>query len=146
MKKWFEPFSTAWVGVATHKLRSFLTILGIVIGVAAVISLMSIGRGATADILSHIEGMGADLIIISPKEAAPLTRPVAEAYQGGIPVIVLDREVQGDQYTAFIGADNVRIGREAGRWIRETLGGRGRIVELKGLMTSTPGQDRNQGL
>jgi ribose transport system substrate-binding protein len=88
---------------------------------------------------------GVDLIIISPKEAAPLARPVAEAYQAGIPVIVLDRAVQGDQYTTFIGADNVRIGREAGKWIRDTLGGRGRIIELKGLMTSTPGQDRNQG-
>jgi ribose transport system substrate-binding protein len=88
---------------------------------------------------------GADLIIISPKEAAPLTRPVAAAYQRGIPVIVLDRRVQGDLYTTFIGADNVRIGREAGKWIRETLGGRGKIVELKGLMTSTPGQDRNRG-
>ncbi|MFC1957818.1 ABC transporter permease [Chloroflexota bacterium] len=66
MKKWFEPFSTAWVGVVTHKLRSFLTMLGIVIGVAAVISLMSIGRGASADILSRIEGMGSDLITISP--------------------------------------------------------------------------------
>ncbi len=88
---------------------------------------------------------GVDLIIISPKEAAPLTRPVAEAYQRGIPVIVLDRAVQGDQYTTFIGADNVRIGREAGKWIREQLGSRGKIVELKGLMTSVPGQDRNQG-
>jgi len=88
---------------------------------------------------------GVDVIIISPKEAAPLTRPVAEAYQRGIPVIILDRQVQGDQYTTFIGADNVRIGREAGKWIRETLGGEGRIVELKGLMTSTPGQDRNRG-
>jgi len=88
---------------------------------------------------------GVDLIIISPKEAAPLTGPVAAAYRAGIPVIVLDREVQGDEYTTFIGADNVRIGREAGRWIRETLGGKGKIVELKGLMTSTPGQDRNQG-
>lgn len=88
---------------------------------------------------------GVDLIIISPKEAAPLTRPVAEAYQRGIPVIVLDRAVQGDQFTTFIGADNVRIGREAGRWIRERLGGVGKIVELKGLMTSVPGQDRNQG-
>ncbi len=88
---------------------------------------------------------GVDLIIISPKEAAPLTRPVAEAYQRGIPVIVLDRAVQGDQFTTFIGADNVRIGREAGRWIRERLGGSGKIVELKGLMTSVPGQDRNQG-
>ncbi|MGA2382644.1 MAG: substrate-binding domain-containing protein [Gemmatimonadales bacterium] len=88
---------------------------------------------------------GADLIIISPKEAAPLTKPVAEAYQRGIPVIVLDRAVQGDQYTTFIGADNVKIGREAGTWIRETLGGKGNIVELKGLMTSTPGQDRHTG-
>ena len=66
MRKWLEPLSTAWVGVATHKLRSSLTILGIVIGVAAVISLMSIGRGATADILSRIESMGADRIIVSP--------------------------------------------------------------------------------
>jgi ribose transport system substrate-binding protein len=88
---------------------------------------------------------GVDLIIISPKEAAPLTRPVAEAFQSGIPVIVLDRRVQGEEYTTFIGADNVRIGREAGSWIRETLGGEGKIVELKGLMTSTPGQDRNRG-
>ena len=66
MKKWFEPLSTAWVGVATHKLRSFLTILGIVIGVGAVIALMSIGRGAEADILSRIEGLGSNLITISP--------------------------------------------------------------------------------
>ena len=66
MKRWLEPLATAWVGVATHKLRSFLTILGIVIGVAAVISLMSIGRGAEARIISNIESMGSDLITISP--------------------------------------------------------------------------------
>jgi putative ABC transport system permease protein len=64
MKKWFEPLSTAFVGVVTHKLRSFLTILGIVIGVAAVIALMSVGRGATADILSRIETLGSDVVII----------------------------------------------------------------------------------
>jgi len=66
MKKWFEPLSTAWVGVVTHKLRSFLTMLGIVIGVAAVIALMSIGRGATASILANIESMGSGLVTISP--------------------------------------------------------------------------------
>jgi ribose transport system substrate-binding protein len=60
-------------------------------------------------------------------------------------VIVLDREVLGDKYTCFIGADNRRIGRAAGEWIRKTLGGKGRIVELEGLMTSTPGQDRHTG-
>ncbi|GAI58738.1 unnamed protein product, partial [marine sediment metagenome] len=61
MKKWLEPFSTAWVGMVTHKLRSFLTMLGIVIGVAAVIALMSIGRGAEASIISRIESLGSDL-------------------------------------------------------------------------------------
>ncbi len=66
MKKWLEPFSTAWVGVVTHKLRSFLTILGIVIGVAAVITLMSIGKGAEARIISNIQSMGSNLITIQP--------------------------------------------------------------------------------
>ncbi len=88
---------------------------------------------------------GVDLIIISPKEAAPLTPVVAQAYKKDIPVIVLDRRVLGDQYTCFIGADNKKIGRAAGKWIAELLGGKGKVVELKGLMTSTPGQDRHTG-
>jgi ribose transport system substrate-binding protein len=97
---------------------------------------------------AHIEEFarqGVDLIIVSPKEAAPLTRPVADAFKKGVPVIVLDRRVLGDQYTCFIGADNRKIGRAAGKWIVKKLGGKGTIVELKGLMTSTPGQDRHTG-
>ncbi|MBP1654685.1 MAG: rbsB [Bacteroidetes bacterium] len=97
---------------------------------------------------AHIDefvSAGVSLVIVSPKEAAPLTRPVQEAYAKGIPVIVLDRRVLGDQYTCFIGADNRKIGRAAGRWIATTLGGKGNVVELKGLMTSTPGQDRHRG-
>lgn len=86
-----------------------------------------------------------DLIIISPKEARPLTKPVAEAFDAGIPVIVLDRKIEGDKYTCFIGADNVKIGREAGKYLVEQLGGKGEIVELKGLMTSSPGQERHNG-
>jgi len=86
-----------------------------------------------------------DLIIISPKESRPLTAPVAEAMKAGIPVIVLDRKVEGDNYTCFIGADNVKIGREAGKYLVKLLGGKGNVVELKGLMTSTPGQERNKG-
>jgi ribose transport system substrate-binding protein len=88
---------------------------------------------------------GIDLLIISPKESAPLTKPVAEVYKKGIPVIVLDRALEGNDYTAFIGADNRRIGREAGKFIAATLGGKGSVVELKGLMTSSPGRDRHEG-
>jgi putative ABC transport system permease protein len=66
MKKWTSFLSTVWLGLSTHKLRSFLTMLGIVIGVAAVIILMSIGRGATAQILANIQSMGSDLITVRP--------------------------------------------------------------------------------
>jgi len=97
---------------------------------------------------AHVEefvSAGVDLLIISPKEAQPLTEPVAKAYAAGIPVIVLDRAVLGDKYTCFIGADNRKIGHAAGEWIDKKLAGRGKVVELEGLMTSTPGQDRHSG-
>jgi putative ABC transport system permease protein len=79
MKKWFEPLTAAWVGVATHKLRSFLTILGIVIGVAAVIALMSIGRGVQEDVTSRIETLGSDLIFVSPGATAGFGRVMGAA-------------------------------------------------------------------
>ncbi|MBN2075977.1 MAG: ABC transporter permease [Dehalococcoidales bacterium] len=66
MKAFVSFLSTVWMGISTHKLRSFLTMLGIVIGVASVITLMSIGKGATATILESIESIGSDLITISP--------------------------------------------------------------------------------
>lgn len=95
--------------------------------------------------VQELVSQGVDLIIVSPLEAAPLTGPIAEAYEKGIPVIVLDRAVLGDKFTMFIGADNKLIGEAAGKWVKEKLGGTGKIVELKGLMTSIPGQDRNSG-
>jgi ribose transport system substrate-binding protein len=97
---------------------------------------------------AHVEELvsaGVNAIIISPKEAQPLTEPVAKAVEAGIPVIVLDRRVLGDRFTCFIGADNKVIGKAAGKWIAKKLGGKGKVVELKGLMTSTPGQDRHSG-
>jgi ribose transport system substrate-binding protein len=97
---------------------------------------------------AHVEelvGSKVDLILISPKEAQPLTEPVTRAMDAGIPVIVLDRALLGDKYTCFIGADNKKIGRAAGKWIAQKLGAKGNVVELKGLMTSIPGQDRHDG-
>lgn len=98
---------------------------------------------------AHVEefiSAGVDLLIISPKEAQPLTDPVSKAMAAGIPVIVLDRAVVGDDYTQFIGADNVKIGKAAGEWAVKTFGGKGaKVVELMGLQTSPPGQDRHNG-
>jgi ribose transport system substrate-binding protein len=97
---------------------------------------------------AHVEELVAqkiDLLIISPKETQPLTKPVADAFDKGIPVIVLDRRVDGDKFTVFIGADNKKIGKAAGAHALALLGKKGTIVELKGLMTSSPGQDRHSG-
>lgn len=87
-----------------------------------------------------------DLLIISPNEAAPLTDVVQRVFDQGIPVIVLDRKVNGDAYTTFIGADNFEIGRRAGQYYVETLlPDGGSVAQLKGLPGSTPAQEREDG-
>lgn len=86
-----------------------------------------------------------DLLIISPNEAKPLTPIVQRAFEQQIPVIVLDREIEGDSYTAFIGADNRAIGRAAGEYVGRVLNGAGNVVEIKGLPGSTPARDRSEG-
>ena len=66
MKNLLSPLSTAWTAVVTHKLRSFLTILGVVIGVAAVIILMSVGKGTESTILKNLSNLGANMITVRP--------------------------------------------------------------------------------
>lgn len=87
-----------------------------------------------------------DLLIISPNEATPLTGVVKQAYDKGIPVLVLDRKVDGNAYTEFIGADNVDIGRQAGQYFANVLLPQGgKIAELRGLAGSTPAKERADG-
>lgn len=90
-----------------------------------------------------------DLLVISPNEAAPLTDVVAKAYDAGVPVIVLDRKVNGDKYTMWIGGDNKQIGTEAGKyaadWCRTNNRVPCRVVELRGLEGSTPAKERGDG-
>ncbi len=98
-----------------------------------------------ADIQNFIQS-GVDLIIASPNEAKPLTNVVKEAFDAGIPVILLDRKIEGDTYTQFIGADNVLIGRECGKYVAETLlPDGGKVCEIKGLEGTSGGIDRDNG-
>ncbi len=86
-----------------------------------------------------------DLLIISPNEAKPLTAVVARAYSQKIPVIILDRAIEGETYTCFIGADNREIGKAAGEYAARILGGKGAVVEIQGLPGSPPARDRSEG-
>lgn len=74
-----------------------------------------------ADIRSFID-RGVDLLVVAPNEAIPVTPVVEEAYASGIPVIVVDRKILSDQYTAYIGADNYRIGKVIGEYVAARLG------------------------
>lgn len=86
-----------------------------------------------------------DILIISPNEAEPLTPIVEEAYNGGTPVIVVDRKVLSPLFNAYVGADNYQIGKLAGQYAVNLLKGKGKILEITGLPKSTPAIERDRG-
>lgn len=88
---------------------------------------------------------GIDFLIISPNEAAPLTNIVEQVYESGIPVIVIDRRINSDKFTAYIGGDNFTIGKEAAVFANQLVNGKGRILEITGLTGSTPAAERSAG-
>ena len=60
-----------------------------------------------------------DLLIVSPNEAEEVKPAVTRAFRAGIPVIVADRRVTGDEWTAFIGGDNYKVGQLMAQWVIE---------------------------
>ena len=86
-----------------------------------------------------------DLLIISPNEAKPLTPIVEEVFKRGIPVIVIDRKVASEAYTAYIGGDNYEVGKLAGQYAVNLLNKKGAITEVLGLQGSSPTIERHNG-
>ena len=87
---------------------------------------------------------GVDLLIISPNQAHAITPVVDKAVEKGIPVILFDRKADG-KYTAFIGADNVEVGRQMGDYVARQLDYHGNVIELMGLKGSSPAIERHRG-
>lgn len=86
-----------------------------------------------------------DMIIAAPNEADSLTPIIEEAYDKGIPVLLFDRGIHGNSFTAFQGADNEEIGKQAAIYAHKLLPNGGKIIELRGLSGSTPALGRGQG-
>ena len=86
-----------------------------------------------------------DIIIAAPNEADAITPIIEKAYASGTPVIIFDRNINGDTYTAFQGVDNTAIGRMAARYARNIVGNGGKVVEIRGLKGSTPAEERHDG-
>src|ERR1035437_6640935 len=70
MKKWYRTIRTALHALRRNVMRSILTTLGIIIGVAAVIAMMEIGGGSSSAIQSTIAKMGANNLLIMPGTSA----------------------------------------------------------------------------
>lgn len=86
-----------------------------------------------------------DIIICSPNEADAMTPIVKEAYESGVRIIIFDRNIHGDSYTAYVGVDNYGIGESAAHYARHLIGDGGKVIEIYGRSGSTPAIERHNG-
>lgn len=92
-----------------------------------------------------------DLLVISPNEYKPLSPCVERAKKRGIPVILFERKTSSNDYTAYIGGDNVEAGRAIGtyaaRLCRDSIhvGRRPVVLEITGQLVMSPDRERYQG-
>ncbi len=106
-------------------------------------------NGSSTKQISDVEDLitkGVEAILISPIESQPLTAVCKKAYDQGIHVLVLDRALEGEAWTTFIGANNRNIGAEAGEYILNymTENSLTKVVELQGTPGSSPCRDRSE--
>ncbi|HEY9045086.1 MAG TPA: PAS domain S-box protein [Ohtaekwangia sp.] len=94
--------------------------------------------------IAHFIDEKVDILIITPNEAQPVTASVENARAAGIPVILVDRKINSDNYTAYIGADNYEIGKQAASYIA-SVAEEAAILEVRGLSGSSPAIDRHRG-
>ncbi len=88
---------------------------------------------------------GIDLLIVAPNQVQTISPAIDRAYDKGIPVIVFERKTNSQKFTAFISADNYEMGHVMGEYIVSRLGGKGSVLEIKGLEGSSPAIERHNG-
>lgn len=86
-----------------------------------------------------------DAIIVSPWQSSPLTAVIQKAINNGIPVLVVDRKTDNQTYTAYLGADNITVGENVGKYIASLGIDNLNIVEIRGLKGSSPAYERSLG-
>lgn len=108
------------------------------------------GRRDSAVQLAGLEDLvtrRVDIIVMSPNDSNALA-PIADtAGRAGIPLVIFDRKlnVDPDQYAAYIGSDNVEMGRVAARFIVERIGDNGKIIQIEGTPGASATVDRKRG-
>ena len=95
--------------------------------------------------IRYFKDNGFDIIIAAPNEKEAITPVIKEVYDAGIPVVIFDRMIEGESYTALVGVDNERLGSEVAAYCRDLLGDNFNVLEIYGLKGSTPAIGRHDG-
>ena len=84
------------------------------------------------------------VMLVSPNDLS-VSKAVGKAFDKGVSVILLDRDIEGEKYTCYIGGDNKQIGREAGKFVSSKLNGKGTVLMIQGIANVTATHDRKDG-
>jgi ribose transport system substrate-binding protein len=88
-------------------------------------------RNEQVQVVETLAGAGVDALVLSPMDDRALLRPVADARRAGIPTIVFNSALQGEEHVAFISTDNFQGGAMAARAMGRLTGGRGRLILMR---------------
>jgi ABC-type sugar transport system substrate-binding protein len=100
---------------------------------------------ASLDLASAALNKKPSVLIIDPVSSASGGSIVTLANTGGVPVVAFDRMPESGDLKAFIGYDAIQAGKNGAKAMGEALGGRGKIVEIQGIMGTSVAQERSKG-
>ena len=95
--------------------------------------------------IQHFIDEQVDILVVSPNDTNALTATIEKAYHAGIPVLLFDRTIHSDQYTAFVGGDNDEVGRQIAAYITTRLPKGGKVIEIMGNLKTSPAWQRHRG-
>ncbi|WP_339132518.1 MAG: substrate-binding domain-containing protein [Candidatus Electrothrix sp. GW3-4] len=105
-------------------------------------------RGQTSLLIRQIEKFIAakvNILIVGTNDADAVVPVITKAHKQDIPVIILDRGINGTEYTTFINSDNIAIGTMGARYIAKRLNGKGVVLLFEGLQKADVTQLRSKG-
>ena len=105
-------------------------------------------EGKTALLIRQMEqfiSQKVDILILGTNDERAVVPVVSKARKQGIPVIILDRGIKGNDYSTFINSDNVQIGKIGAEYIVQQLKGRGKVLLFEGLQTADVTHLRSKG-
>lgn len=94
-------------------------------------SLQEDDREAQIGVVENIITRKVDGIVLAPLDDAALRRPVDEAMRSGIPVVIFDSGLQGENYVSYVATDNFKAGQLAGQYMANLLDGKGKVAVLR---------------